>query len=200
MGGPHKNSVPFEKKKNMQKEQETPRKMDFEQHCENGRRLRRLEIEHSAAIEEFHLKKCIKTKKGFTPPEDRLSRLVYDKLLFVGRKRLSSMDVFPCAFQSALEDSMLHSNPDLGSNFSEAYYNLSRHVDLMDCPPVLSAGKTVTATDVITLIDMMERRLQWMTDAVSVCRSTHHKQSLAKLTTEISRVRRVLESFLHQYK
>jgi hypothetical protein len=93
-------------------------------HLSISERLRNMVAIRDFLIDQVHLKKCEKKRTKFHT-KDSVTEAYYRNYLFHGQRGLSSLDVFPCTFQSAMDSLLFDELPgvNMSSNLlMDVYY------------------------------------------------------------------------------
>lgn len=99
-------------------------------------------------IKEIHEKKCTQKRTKFYP-NDLIVDKYYNNYLHTGKKMISSWDVFPCSFQSFLENILLKEMTIRNFNFIEVYYGCDRDWNMFDVTKwTLSNNSFMTPKDI----------------------------------------------------
>jgi hypothetical protein len=182
-------------------------------HTQLGKEIDRLVGERFFLSKEFKAKKCDymctrclnrQVKVGVRKPEECQSHVhkmyqprsrdddaFYAKILFFGRKTVSTNDPFPSAFRCYLEEVMLWKDPLVGYPVLNVYYGKRTEVTDEECAHLaLSNEPVLTTEDRAVILDYVKRLVMWMHKAVELTKNTKPKW-LKPLKKELNRTIRV---------
>ena len=116
-------------KRKSSNELDRPLTMTLEDHVKCANRIYMVSQEHSLLVAGFHKKKCEegRGKKQFKP-RSKADKAIYLHEIFYRKKSLSSIDTFPCAFKSDMEELMFRDHNGQEECTTSVYYNVSKRV------------------------------------------------------------------------
>jgi hypothetical protein len=123
----------------------------------------------SFLIDQMHQKKSSLIRKRYKIT-DPITNLYYSKYLFEGKRKISSLDIFPCSYKSVLEDVIAAQMP-WEFRVTSIYYNHMnkpdrfRYSDFDESEWSLSIGDTMSPND----IEVMQRYKTGLVQFLDLC-------------------------------